>query len=81
MSFVCAAYSLIATSIMILALVYQIILISQNLTSQELHTAMNRGYVRCGLFATSNVHNQGLFRNWLEFWLLPARPASPKIPS
>ncbi|KAK7105372.1 palmitoyltransferase ZDHHC23-like [Littorina saxatilis] len=81
MSFVCAAYTLIATFIMIIALFYQIVLISQNLTSQELHTSLSRGMVRGGFFATNNVNNQGFVRNWLEFLFLPVRPASPKIPS
>lgn len=81
MSFVAAAYTLMATSVMIVALLYQILLVSQNLTSQELHTSMSRGLVRCGFFATSNVNNQGLVRNWLEFLLLPSRSASSRIPS
>ncbi|KAK7499807.1 hypothetical protein BaRGS_00008898 [Batillaria attramentaria] len=81
MSFVAAAYTLMATAVMIVALLYQLILISQNLTSQELHTSMSRGLVRCGFFATSNVNNQGFVRNWLEFLLLPSRSASTKIPS
>lgn len=81
MSFVAAAYSLMVTAVMIVALLYQVLLISQNLTSQELHTSMSRGLVRCGIFARSNVNNQGLIRNWLEFLILPSRSASSKIPS
>ena len=80
-SFVCAVYTLIATLLMLVALLYQVILISQNLTSQELHTSLSRGMVRCGFFASANVNNQGFVRNWLEFLFLPVRPASSKIPS
>ncbi|XP_076438179.1 palmitoyltransferase ZDHHC23-like [Babylonia areolata] len=81
MSFVCGAYTLLATAVMVVALLYQVALISQNVTSQELHTSLARGMARCWLFPAPNVNSQGLLRNWLEFLLLPARSASPKIPS
>ncbi|KAL8600294.1 hypothetical protein ACOMHN_060912 [Nucella lapillus] len=81
MSFVCGVYSLAACGLVAVAVLYQLVLISQNVTSQELHAALTRRPVTCGLCPSHNLHHQGVLRNWLDFLLLPARHASSKIPS
>lgn len=79
-SFVTACYVIISTSIMLLALVQQILFISQNITSQELHRATMNGMTCVGLYAYNNVHNKGLRKNWAEFIFKTSRSISLKIP-
>ncbi|XP_046376171.2 palmitoyltransferase ZDHHC23-like [Haliotis rufescens] len=79
--FVSVCYTILSTTIMAVGLFHQVILISQNLTSQELHQAATRGMTRMGLFAVNNVNNHGFIRNWVEFLLSHGRKASPTIPS
>lgn len=71
--FVTAIYCIIASSLMCVGLFYQIILISQNVTSHELVHAKQQGSTFCGLFARNNPNNKGFFRNWIEFWFLESR--------
>lgn len=69
MSFVSALYCVLASGLMMCNLLYQSILISQNITSQEMHMAYKRGLTTCyGLVATKNVHNRGFIRNWWRFF-------------
>ncbi|XP_067676913.1 palmitoyltransferase ZDHHC23-like [Haliotis asinina] len=79
--FVSVCYTIMSTIIMMVGLFHQVILISQNLTSQELHQAATRGMTRMGVFAVNNVNNHGFIRNWVEFLLSHGRKASPAIPS
>lgn len=79
-SFVTACYVIASTSIILLAFVQQILFISQNVTSQELHRATMNGKSCIGLYAYNNVHNRGLRKNWMEFIFKPSRSISPKIP-
>ena len=67
LSFVCACYTILACIFMSFLLVYQIILISQNVTSQEFNMATRRRWLTCWLFAKNNVNNSGFLRNWLDF--------------
>ncbi|KAK6172178.1 hypothetical protein SNE40_015897 [Patella caerulea] len=78
--FVTSCYSLVSCAIMTFGFIHQIILISQNLTSQELHTASIRGLTQCVFFARNNVHNQGFLRNWIEFLFYRKRRTSSQIP-
>uniref|UniRef100_A0A0B7A792 Palmitoyltransferase n=1 Tax=Arion vulgaris TaxID=1028688 RepID=A0A0B7A792_9EUPU len=71
--FVTGIYCIIVTSLMYLGLVYQSILISQNVTSHELAQARRQGLTKCIFFVPNNPNNQGILRNWLEFWLLSSR--------
>ena len=48
-------------------LLQQVILISQNLTSQELHTAHIAGLSKLICGAVDNSNNQGLIKNWINF--------------
>ncbi|XP_061184157.1 palmitoyltransferase ZDHHC23-like [Saccostrea echinata] len=68
-SFVGTCYTFLASTIMLFGLIFQFLLISQNLTSQEFHIASQRNMLRHGLFATKNVYNQGFIHNWFNFWL------------
>ncbi|GAB1602411.1 palmitoyltransferase ZDHHC23-like isoform X1 [Argonauta hians] len=79
-SFVTACYASISTIVMILAFLQQILLISQNITSQELHQALIRKKTSCGLYAYGNVHNKGFLHNWIEFIFRPSRKISQQIP-
>lgn len=64
-----AWYTVFVSTIMLIGLVHQIILISQNVTSQELHTAAKFGKTRFLLWYPDNVYNRGLIQNWVDFWL------------
>ncbi|OWF44792.1 palmitoyltransferase ZDHHC23-like [Mizuhopecten yessoensis] len=67
-SFVSGLYCLLAAGLMSCNLLYQIILISQNVTSQEIHMANKRKLTKCyGLKATANLHDRGIFKNILLF--------------
>ncbi|XP_069115200.1 palmitoyltransferase ZDHHC23-like isoform X2 [Argopecten irradians] len=67
-SFVSGLYCLMAACVMSCNLLYQIILISQNITSQEMSMANKRKLTRCyGLRACANIHNRGFFRNIILF--------------
>ncbi|XP_033757828.1 palmitoyltransferase ZDHHC23-like [Pecten maximus] len=67
-SFVSGLYSLLAACLMSCNLLYQTILISQNITSQEMHMASKRKMTKCyGLRACKNIHDRGFFRNILLF--------------
>ncbi|KAH9509281.1 Palmitoyltransferase zdhhc23 [Bulinus truncatus] len=66
---------------MLIGLLYQIILISQNVTSHELAHAHRQGLTRCGVFLKNNPYSRGLFRNWIEFWLMGSRLHSPNSSS
>ncbi|XP_014771463.1 palmitoyltransferase ZDHHC23 isoform X2 [Octopus bimaculoides] len=79
-SFVTACYVSISTAVMLLAFLQQILLISQNITSQELHQALVRKKTFCGIYAYNNVHNKGFLHNWMEFIFRPSRSISQKIP-
>ncbi|XP_041373295.1 palmitoyltransferase ZDHHC23-like [Gigantopelta aegis] len=78
-SVVTVCYTLIAVTIMSVGLLYQVVLISQNTTSQELHQASMRGMVWMGLFAFNNVHNHGIVANWAEFLFHHSRKTSGHI--
>ncbi|XP_064617480.1 palmitoyltransferase ZDHHC23-like [Liolophura sinensis] len=78
--FVCACYAILGSSIMCVALLLQLLLISQNITSQELHMAAVRGMTVLGLYARGNIHDRGCLWNWLEFIRLKTRRTSPQIP-
>ncbi|ELT97935.1 hypothetical protein CAPTEDRAFT_173805 [Capitella teleta] len=67
LAFVCGCYSLAAGCLMAVLLLHQCLLISQNLTSQELHTAHRRGWTVAYLFAKNNTNNRGLLQNWILF--------------
>ncbi|BFZ25640.1 hypothetical protein BsWGS_28680 [Bradybaena similaris] len=77
--FVTAVYCTMAVTLMCLGLLYQTLLISQNLTSHELSQAHRQGLTTCIFFVRNNPHNKGFLRNWLEFWLLPSRTDSLQI--
>lgn len=68
-SFVASCYAFLAATCMLFGLLFQFLLISQNLTSQEFHIASKRNMLRHGLCATKNVYNQGIIHNWFNFWL------------
>ncbi|CAD5116483.1 DgyrCDS5364 [Dimorphilus gyrociliatus] len=67
--FVSAIYTIIFTTFLSFILLQQILLISQNATSQELHQASIRGYTTCILFIRkkNNPNDRGLFWNWINF--------------
>lgn len=65
--FVSSCYVALVTTIMAVGLVHQIILISQNITSQELHRASKSGTTKCFLIATNNPYDRGFYRNWIMF--------------
>ncbi|KAL5020358.1 hypothetical protein ScPMuIL_003250 [Solemya velum] len=77
--FVSACYTILVTILATLLFVYQLILISQNVTSQELHMASISGKTRLGLIAVNNINNHGIFRNWFEFLTKTSRKASLRI--
>ncbi|XP_060071996.1 palmitoyltransferase ZDHHC23-like [Ylistrum balloti] len=67
-SFVSGLYCLLASCLMSCNLLYQSILISQNITSQEIHMASKRKLTKWyGLKACSNIHDRGIFKNILLF--------------
>ena len=76
--FVSACYVALVTTIMAVGLVHQIILISQNVTSQELHRATVLGKTKCLLVATNNPYNRGFIRNWIVFLRKNSRTLSSK---
>ncbi|XP_023933508.1 palmitoyltransferase ZDHHC23 isoform X1 [Lingula anatina] len=68
--FVGALYSLLASLLMCLPLFNQLVVISQDLTCQELHQASVRKLTKmCGLYATKNVNNNGILKNLINFVL------------
>ena len=78
-SFVGAIYSLIGSLLMLCNFVYQIMLISQNMTSQEFHQASRRGLRTRYFVVKNNIHNKGFFKNWTAF-LFTKREAKTTIP-
>lgn len=68
-SFVSALYTVAFTTFLLVILLQQILLISQNATSQEVHQASLRGYTTCILFIRkkNNPNNRGLIWNWINF--------------
>lgn len=78
-SFVAACYTLLASLLMLCNLVYQVILISQNTTSQEFHQASRRGLTNKYFIVKSNVHNKGILKNWVAF-LFTKRDDKNSIP-
>lgn len=68
-SFVSALYTLAFTTFLLVILLQQILLISQNATSQEVHQASLRGYTTCIVFIRkrNNPNNRGIILNWINF--------------
>ncbi|XP_045187829.2 palmitoyltransferase ZDHHC23-B-like isoform X2 [Mercenaria mercenaria] len=64
-----AWYVIVVATIMLFGLFHQIVLISQNMTSQELHNAAKQGNTRLLMFNTRNVYNRGILNNWNDFWM------------
>ncbi|XP_005096754.1 palmitoyltransferase ZDHHC23 [Aplysia californica] len=77
--FVTAIYALAAAIFMSVCLLFQVVLISQNVTSHELAQARRQGQTLCGVFSRDNPNNRGFFSNWLEFWMQESRRGSPKV--
>ncbi|KAK6963371.1 Palmitoyltransferase zdhhc23, partial [Biomphalaria glabrata] len=71
--FVTAVYCILVSSFMLVGLLYQFVLISQNVTSHELAHGQRRGQTRCCFFLKDNPHSRGFLRNWLEFWFMGSR--------
>ena len=67
LSFVSACYAYMSVGGLSLILLQQLILISQNVTLQELHNAQLRGWTRFLVYARNNVNNRGFLRNWIDF--------------
>lgn len=68
LSFVSACYAYIAVTGLSVILLQQVLLISQNLTLQELTHARRRGLTRFLFYARNNVNNRGIWRNWSDFF-------------
>ncbi|XP_063416737.1 palmitoyltransferase ZDHHC23-like [Mytilus trossulus] len=66
-SFVAACYTLMASILMLCNFIYQIVLISQNTTSQEFHQASRRGLRTKCFTVKNNIHNNGFIKNWIAF--------------
>lgn len=66
--FVGACYVALVTTIMAVGVVNQVILISQNITSQELHRAAVKGQTKCFLLATHKPFDRGILKNWSLFF-------------
>ncbi|CAG2227236.1 ZDHHC [Mytilus edulis] len=66
-SFVAACYTLMASMLMLCNFIYQIVLISQNTTSQEFHQASRRGLRTKCFTVKNNIHNNGFIKNWIAF--------------
>ncbi|CAG2196883.1 ZDHHC [Mytilus edulis] len=66
-SFVAACYTLMASMLMMCNFIYQIVLISQNTTSQEFHQASRRGLRTKCFTVKNNIHNNGFIKNWIAF--------------
>ena len=66
--FVGACYVALVTTIIAVGVVNQVILISQNVTSQELHRAAVNGQTKCFLVATYKPFDRGILKNWLLFF-------------
>ncbi|KAH3801824.1 palmitoyltransferase ZDHHC23-B-like [Dreissena polymorpha] len=64
-----ACYTILVTSIMCFGLVHQLLLISQNSTSQEMHRASLERNTKCAIFRIRNPYNRGFLQNWKEFIL------------
>ncbi|WAR31145.1 ZDH23-like protein [Mya arenaria] len=64
-----AWYTLLVCCIMAVGLVHQIVLISQNATSQEVHRASQTGNTCWAIFIHKNSRNNGLIQNWRDFVL------------
>ena len=52
---------------MSIVLLNQVVMVAQNITSQELHYATKRGWSRCLHFAYNNINNRGVIRNVFDF--------------
>ncbi|XP_060564187.1 palmitoyltransferase ZDHHC23-B-like isoform X2 [Ruditapes philippinarum] len=64
-----AWYVVVVATLMLFGLIHQMVLISQNMTSQELHTAIKFGNTRCLIYNIRNVYNQGILQNWSDFFM------------
>lgn len=67
LAFAGACYTILVTTVMLFGLIHQLILISQNCTSQELHTAAKNGQVKWSVYKTNNPYNNGVIQNWQDF--------------
>ena len=61
-------YTVFVSTVILVGLLNQIILISQNITQQELRNAARNGQTRCGMIMKNNYSSRGIRRNWLDFW-------------
>lgn len=64
-----AWYVIIVATIMLVGWFHQVILISQNLTSQELFSAAKLGNTSLLMYNPHNIYNRGLVQNWKDFLL------------
>ncbi len=67
--YVSALYTILVAMGMGIVLGNQLLFISQNITAQEHHQALQRGWVRCFFCAKNNRNYRGVFRNWKGFLL------------
>ena len=67
--YVSALYTILVAMGMGIVLSNQLLFISQNLTAQEHHQALQRGWVRCFFCAKNNRNHRGVFQNWKGFLL------------
>ncbi|KAK2190597.1 hypothetical protein NP493_75g09010 [Ridgeia piscesae] len=65
--FVGACYTIVCTTAMTFLLVQQILLISQNVTSYELHLARQRSQTTYLFFVLGHERNRGFCQNWFDF--------------
>ncbi|KAL4219355.1 Pfam:zf-DHHC [Mactra antiquata] len=64
-----AWYVIVVSTLMLIGLVHQVLLISQNMTSQEHHIAARFGDNHCFIYNPNNIHNHGFIQNWSDFIL------------
>ncbi|KAK3083827.1 hypothetical protein FSP39_003750 [Pinctada imbricata] len=69
-SFVTVCYMLVVTTLVVIATIWQLIFISQNVTQQEFSTAKRKGWVNQKIFVENNVHDQGIIMNLMEFFIV-----------
>lgn len=67
LGYVSAIYALCSITLLSLLVIYQAMLISQNITSQQLYEAHHAGRVRFGIFVSNNQNSRGLYKNWKAF--------------